>query len=175
MNSNQKGFTLMELLVTVIILAVLVTMAIPMYERAIEKSHRAEVSVTLARLEEAKMRTMSNMELTEFSASPQSFNANHLDGTFQQDSSHFRYSLYPNSTYPNAVCAERTGGPHVGTTFLYLGESASECNCDTAGATTPCGRFCAGTEHLFCKDNVAGDCEAYGMDSVNFGDCAIVF
>ena len=41
---GKKGFTLMEILVSVMILAILITMSVPMYERTVEKSRLAEVS-----------------------------------------------------------------------------------------------------------------------------------
>lgn len=43
---NDKGFTLVEILVAVMIVVLLVTMAAPMYEKAIEKSRLAEARVT---------------------------------------------------------------------------------------------------------------------------------
>ena len=38
----KTGFTLVEILVAVMIMALLVTMAVPMYDRTVEKSRMAE-------------------------------------------------------------------------------------------------------------------------------------
>ena len=177
---NRTGFTLTELLVTVVIISILAAMAIPMYERAIEKSHRTEVSATLLRLSEAKMRLMQNMDISHFSGgSNPSFKAKSLDSTFTKNSGQFRYSLYPSENYRDAVCAERTGGKYAGTIFLYLGEAAADCNCTNAGSTTPCGIYCTTNERMFCyKSNDANGqaCAAYGMDnSPQALECADVF
>ena len=158
---KKNGFTLMELLVTVIILAILASMAVPMYKRAIEKSRRAEVSATLLRLSEAKMRTMSSMDLGEFN---KEFGVEQLDSTFQE-SNNFRYSLYPNNTYPDAVCAVSKRGDSNGTVFLYLGEAAAECNCTSAGENTPCGLFCSNGDRLFCYSSGKG-CDIFGVDNL---------
>ena len=63
---NRRGFTMMEILVAVMILAILVTMSVPMYERSVEKSRLAEVSTVLKRLSESKLRTMDSMDLMQY-------------------------------------------------------------------------------------------------------------
>ena len=168
---GQKAFTLMEVLVVVIVLATLVTMAVPMYERSIEKSHRAEVSVTLSQLCEAKMRTMINMDIIDFKISPQSFEAKHLDGDFAQSSKNFHYSLAPNPWYSNAVCAVRSSGKNAGTAFLYFCGDPSEngCDCSTAEDGSICKAFCGNKkERFFCMGK---KCDTYGMDNMNFETC----
>ena len=169
--SYKAGFTLLEMLVVVIIIGVLVTMAVPMYERAVEKSHRAEVSITLKRLQEAKLRAMDSMDLSDYEVSPApSFLANELDSTFQ-NTADFNYSLYPNATYKNAVCAVRARGKNSGTIFLYLGEEASSiCSCPNTNTNTVCGMYCEKGQRMSCYDpNKTANsdtCEAYGMTSV---------
>ena len=174
---NQTAFTLIEMLVAVLIIAVLAAMAVPMYERTVERSHRAEVSMTLKRLSEAKLRTMTNMELATFSGSPASFTRNQLDTTVA-NTDDFNYSLYPNS-FPNAVCAVRARGPYQGTTFLYLGEAATDSghcsSCTGVASGTVCGGFCSSGQRLFCQDasgSHSGGCDAYGMNSVSVGTCS---
>ena len=166
--NRKSGFTLMEVLVAVLIVVVLVTMAVPMYERVVEKSRRAEVSVTLKRLSESKLRIMDSMEINTFSKSPVSFTHTRLDGSFSNNSD-FNYSLYPSSTYPNAVYAKRARGDYSGTIFMYLGEAASDyCTCPQTGNSV-CGLYCSEGQRLFCKDDSshAGGCNAYGMDSIS--------
>ena len=122
MTNYKAGFTLIEILVAVLIVAVLAAMAVPMYERTIEKSRRGEVAVTLKRLSESKIRTMMNMELDTFVRNPLSFTHTQLDSAFANNAD-FHYSLYPNGSYPNAVCAVRMRGKYNGTIFFYLGET----------------------------------------------------
>ena len=74
---GKKGFTLMEILVSVMILAILITMSVPMYERTVEKSRLAEVSTMLKRISESKLRTMDSMNITTFTNG--SFGLNMLD------------------------------------------------------------------------------------------------
>lgn len=164
-----KGFTLIEILVTVLIIAVLVSMAVPMYERMIEKSHRAEVSITLKRLSEAKMRLMTTMNLDIF---PSDINISQLDSSFIS-SSEFGYSLYPageDGRYTKAVCAKRKRGKNAGTVFVYLGEVAPEiCQCGSGSfnATSICHGYCTDKQRLFCKESKTNACEVYGMESVS--------
>ena len=168
---NKTAFTLMEMLVVVIIIATLATMAIPMYQRAIEKSYRAEVSVTLSHLCDAKMRAMTTMNILHFENSP--FTSKHLDADFSKNTGNFRYSLYPED-YPNAVCAEREEGKYKGTTFMYFcGGTTDQCDCSKATIDEPCGVFCNNkNERFFCH----GDgCDIYGVDDMDFGTCNDLF
>lgn len=154
----KKGFTLVEVLVSVMIVTILITMAVPMYERTVEKSRLAEVSVTLKRLSDAKLRTMDSMNITTFGGQ---FGFEHLDMT-QPGSKDFNYSLAPRD-FANAVCAVRTNGDNAGTAFLYLGDAASEiCEGNNGGI---CAAYRDDTHpKLFCN----GNCDAYGMESYSF-------
>lgn len=162
----RRGFTLMEVLVAVMILAILIAMSVPMYERAVEKSRVAEVSALLKRISESKLRTMDSMGLTTFTAS--SFGLSQLDVTVPS-SEDFTYSLYP-SSYPNAVCAKRSRGDNAGTLFLYLGETAPEY-CASANSDI-CNEYRASGRKLFCQ-NKSGttSCESYGLNSYSVGTC----
>ena len=160
---NKKGFTLIEILVAVLIMVVLITMAMPMYERAIERSRKAEVSVVLKRIAEAKLRWMDQQNITTF---PEDIDLDlfwkqvDVDSPSDKD---FTYSIYPNDSYPNSVCAVRNHGDNTGTIFLYVNED--ECNCKTMSSTqhdTICGRYCNDSERLFCGGSA---CEEYGMNN----------
>jgi len=111
-----------EILVAVLIVTILVTMAVPMYERAVEKSRIAEVSATLKRMSESKLRVMDDRNMADYSSGDLSLSQ--LDSSIK-NTSDFSYRLYPES-FPNAVCAVRLKGDNRGTSFLYLGETAAQ-------------------------------------------------
>lgn len=163
-SSRKAGFTLVETLVTVMIVVVLVTISVPMYERAVKKSRLAEVSAELKKIGDSKLRTMDARGITTFSSTSFGFDA--LDVKSKTSSSAFTYHLYP-ATYPNAVCAKSNAN---NTILLYLGDMAEEI-CPS-NQMYPFGSLCARVqrgEKLFCSGT---DCELYGMDSVPVGSCA---
>ena len=169
-SQNKSGFTLAEILVAVLVMAVLVTMAVPMYERAIEKSRFAEVGITLKRLGESKLRTMDTYEIVSFQQN--SFNSRQLDVQVPVNNE-FAFRLYP-QFFTKSVCAVRLRGANAGTTFLYVGEEGMDlCLCqESSTGNAICDRYCAG-DHLFCQ-NAAPDkqtCKNYGMTSIELGAC----
>lgn len=83
---NNKGFTLMELLTVVFIIAILTNLAIPEYQKAVERSRSAEAETILETLAKAEERyLMSNgvytNELTD------------LDVTIPTSTKHFTMEL----------------------------------------------------------------------------------
>ncbi len=158
----SRGFTLVEVLVVVLIMAILVTMAVPMYERTVEKSRLAEVSALLKRLHESKLRTMDARNIDTFTSG--AFTKSQLDMTVPAEKD-FSYGLRPGS-YPNAVCAVRKTGDAKDTKFLYLGESAPEyCNGNNSAL---CAEYRSSGRKLFCS----GNCDVYGLNSYTIGTCS---
>ena len=170
----KKGFTLVEILIAVLIMGVLVTMAVPMYEKAVEKSRMAEVRTTLKRLYEAKRRALDNRNQEE-NYTTDMFGFEHLDfslacthgvttgGTnnyqIQCKTKDFTYSLLPNGAgNENMVCAARRIGDYAKTNFLYRGEEVQGT-----------------TDKLVCNHTgvagVGNACDVYGM--ANEGSTAV--
>ena len=128
---NNTGFTLVEILVTVLIVIILVTMAAPIYDKAIEKSRLAEVRTTSKKLFDAKMRLMDAMDLDTYN---DQFGFENLDFVLncresRPSSGHlmkcttkdFTFWIHPNGS-ANGICAVRLGdGDGATTNFLYLG------------------------------------------------------
>jgi len=140
---NKKGFTLAEILVTVMIVAMLAAMAVPMYEKAIEKSHLGEMRTVMAKMFDSKMRILDTLEKTTYSGSL--FTMENLDinlpcvsggGSYTYcRTKNFRYTLAPSGTSPvagvnvvNGICAARCGGDNNNTAFLYLGSYVNDSN-----------------------------------------------
>ena len=156
----KKGFTLPEILVAIMIVAILAVMAVPQYEKAVEKSRLAEVRSKLQQLHEAKLRMMDMLEQSTYDSSQ--FGLENLDFSIActdalPASGHRMTCQTKDFTYyikasgedgANAVCAKRRGGDYVGTVFVYYGEL--ETNADN--------RF-------KCTEGHTGDCDVYGMNS----------
>ena len=159
----KKGFTLVEVLVSVMIIAILVTLATPMYQRAVEKSRVAEVSMGLKQLDSSKAR----MALWNLGTSNLHLSVSQLD-VQAPPSGEFYYSLWPTGFY-SAVCARRIKGKNTGTIFLYLGEAAEEaCDCSVT-QTGICKEYCDHGTKLFCKGT---GCDDYGLNSYDaVGNC----
>lgn len=161
---NKAGFTLAELLMAVLVMAVLVTMAVPIYDRAIEKSRVAEVGINLKRLNEAKLRAMDTYNITNYTTG--ALTLGKLDISLAQ-SSDFSYRLLP-SGFVNSVCAVRSRGPNMGTSFLFLGEEGMEtCRCGASNqvAGDVCTDYCEEGRHFFCRNPLGkSSCtDAYGL------------
>ncbi len=135
------GFTLIEILTAVVIVTILVTMAVPLYEKTIERSRLAEARTILAKLQDAKLDAMDNMGCTTYDNSTSNCpKLRHLGAAFAPSSAGtndiafntkgFQYSLGVSGTYPNGVCAKRVGGDYDGTTFFYVSSDAGY-NTDT--------------------------------------------
>ena len=154
----KKGFTLPEILVAILIIAVLAVMAVPQYEKAVEKSRKAEVLATLKKLHESKMRMMDVVDMDVYADNH--FGIRNLDfaipctntlsaSSTKCDTDAFTYCLRPNTTgstkVKNAVCAIRRAGDYKDVAFIYYGEGEPDADA----------RF-------VCKGNTA-KCSVFGM------------
>ena len=176
----KTGFTLVEILVAVMIMALLVTMAVPMYDRTVEKSRMAEARTLMKKIMESKLRTLDSMDKDVYSEDL--FGFENLDVSIPcVDSStgarlsrctgntiytkDFKYTLLPTgstfgsvATLANTVCAVRRKGDNAGVNFLYLGELETDSSRDK----------------LLCNNGSSGgSCEVYGLDSKSSGWCSL--
>lgn len=159
---KKKGFTLAEILTSVVIVAILAAMAVPMYEKTIEKSRIVEARAVLKRIFDAKMRTLSNLEKSTYTTSSFGFEqldlnlpcSNILTSSTSKTATctmkNFTYSLNPTGE-ANAVCAVRCSGDYSGTSLLYYGSLTT------------------GDVKFLCNGS---GCEVYGLDSSGSGWCS---
>lgn len=162
MKTNKHGFTLVEILTAVIIVTILVVMAVPLYEKTIERSRLAEARTVMHNLQTAKLDAMASMycgDTFDKSTCPVKLkhlrvainkNAASVDGyTFSTDA--FQYSISPTTSgYQNGICAKRLGGENDGVIFLQVE------NDGTRGGTFLCN----------ASDNAI--CDYYGMNNSAF-------
>lgn len=126
----MRGFTLIEILTAVLIITILVAMAMPLYEKTVERSRVAEARTVLAKLASAKQYTMDNMGCATFDpANPSCPQIKHLNIGYVSESTeyssgtgfnteHFYYSIAPIGAL-ESVCAKRLRGDYQNTIFLY--------------------------------------------------------
>ena len=145
----KKGFTLIELLVAVIIMTLLVTMAVPLYEKTVEKSRAAEARSLLKKIADSKLRLLSSMELETFVGHvPSAFTANSLDvktpGTVSGSGSNatlrtdaFTYHFFP-AVDADLVCCSRNAGDTAGVAFWYDVTQATGGDFYCTGGTEKC-------------------------------------
>ncbi len=168
---TKHGFTLAEILTAVIIVTILTLMAVPMYEKTIERSHLAEARTIMLKLQEAKLEAMDNMgcalDYEGGDGNPCHVRPKmaHLGvafadtiGTYSFSTKYFTYSIYPSTTpsskYRNGVCAKRVGGDNNGVVFVYMSDAAIRKDGQEAG--------------FFCIDSTGNNrCDVYGMDSTS--------
>lgn len=167
----KKGFTLVEILVAVMIITLLVAMAVPMYEKTVEKSRIAEVRTLLKEIYESKMRTLDAMDREHYAMGLFGFEAldvsipcvdpstgaklNRCTGTdiYTKD---FKYSIRT-APRPDAVCAVRRKGDNAGVAFMYLGDEGA-----------------INQEKFLCTNgNMGGSCESYGLESTGSAWCTL--
>ncbi len=170
---NKKGgFTLIEILTAVIIVAILTVMAMPLYEKAVERSRMTEARSIMNRLQAAKLAAMDNMGCSSYTYNATSADCprlEHLGVAFVNDNGtpaagqtfqtkDFKYSLGAASdTYRNGVCAKRLGGEYAGTVFAHYGLRQD------------------GGDAIFKCKNPAGCsdcCENYGLDNTASLTCS---
>lgn len=140
----------MELLVAVVIMTMLITMAVPLYEKTVEKSRAAEARALLKKMSDSKQRLLVSMEMDDWSTIPTAFTANSLDvstpgtpyGTGAEARLHtkyFAYKFFPTGCVDDnmCMCARRLSGDTAGVAFWYSpGGTGGNFSC--TGTTEQC-------------------------------------
>lgn len=118
---NRKGFTLMELLITVLIIGILTSIALPQYTRSLERSRATEAMTGLKALNDAVYAYAAERDSSDMCPASFSKLLISLPGTISEDGTilttrDFRYllgaatgALVP-GTDCNGVVAQRLGG-----------------------------------------------------------------
>lgn len=112
-----KGFTLIELLVVVLIIAVLAAIALPQYQKAVEKSRAMEAIAAVKSVAQAdQMYYMTNGEYAT------SFNQLDISIPWESDSKWYNY--YHDAKGKNGWTLHLQGGKNTEDTSVYIGKKS---------------------------------------------------
>lgn len=131
----KKGFTLIEILAVVLIMAVLTAVAMPQYRKSVERARAAEALQMLPVIYDARDRLMTeNNYSVSSSTNRNNMSFSKLDVSFKGAESdkhtwtteNYVYKLFAASGN-SKVSATLRKGPYSGTLFEYDGESKVTC------------------------------------------------
>ena len=135
-NSRCSGFTLLELMVVVIIIGILTSLALPQYEKAVEKSRAAEAMTLGKAIVESQNRSL-NAFPNDSVATKSALDIRLDNGTWTSDgvytTDNFTYTLGE-----SGVTMERTNGKYT----LFMG------NAEAQMANTCSGTICSAMKGL---------------------------
>ena len=105
---KNKGFTLLEILIVVVIIGILASLAIPRYEKTVEHSRGTEAIANLNILRGAELRFWG-----EYDEIATNFNDLDVENIQDNSSTYFTYSLdsYDNTTGNFTITATRQSVP----------------------------------------------------------------
>ena len=156
----KKGFTLVELLAVVIIIAVLSSVAMPQYRRSLERSRVAEALELLPAIYDAQQRYYVEAEIAPNIVSFPKLDINlrgKVAGTSQNQwkTGNFTYTIGPRLAMMNLfqrptapVYATVTKGKYQGAEIFYDGEEFFCCNKTATGA---CAAFAINVNSFYCN------------------------
>ena len=128
---NSKGFTLIEVLIVVIIIAVLAGLAVPMFRGTVEKSRKAEAEGVLSAVRSAEMRYFAANNTYTGTLANLDYNPAAADTSGQ--TVHFTYTVPTATAVALTVTATRNATDG--------GDGTSTVSLNQAGVTTGTGVF----------------------------------
>ena len=126
---SKKGFTLLELLVVVLIIGVLTAIAIPQYQKAVEKSKAAQAITWVKAISNAL-----KIYILDHGSRNKNFDELNIDipcekkayqGSYHCDTEDWRFSLVKPVDGSIGIRAERTSGKYKGNGFAIWENSSS--------------------------------------------------
>ena len=128
MKINKRGFTLIELLVVVLIIGVLTAIALPQYEKAVEKSKASQALTLLRALVSAQEEyyLANGTYATSFDdlsvQIPWTGNQPWLTGLPTKSNQDWSAQLYT-ANAGKGIAIARISGPYAGAAFMYIFEA----------------------------------------------------
>ncbi len=132
MKGNQ-GFTLLELLMVVIIIAILASIALPQYFKAAERSRASEALQILGTIRGAELRYKSLNPTNVYTATLSDLDVG-IPGVDPLIPGSALWTYTVNGAVPgsNAVATRNPGGPNAGFTIELDLDSGASCESDPA-------------------------------------------
>ena len=87
---NSKGFTLMEVLIVLVVLAVIVGLAVPIYQTTAKKTYKAEALNILSALRQSEARYYQTRTPRTYTTAPGELD---FDPTSVAGTAHFAYTI----------------------------------------------------------------------------------
>ncbi len=127
-----RGFTVVELLIVIIIIAVLAGLAVTQYQRSVEKSRKAEAIAVLSATRQAELRYFAQKNTYTIDGTKLDYNPTVGDTSGQ--TRHFTYNISTGTASSLLVRATRIA-------IVDGGDGSSTVTIDEAGKVTGTGVF----------------------------------
>ena len=127
---NNQAFTLIELLVVVLIIGILAAVALPQYQKAVEKSKAAQALAIIRTVADAQQNyyLANGSYATNFDELavdiPWTGNTKWVNNNQAKSNEDWSLQLY-NQEVGTGVSIGRISGPYAGTGFIYMLETTS--------------------------------------------------